>query len=82
MRPIPSRPMHAVVGYYVRVAKPNRPPDQTVGPTALRVSLDALAFVPYELRAPDDPPTVSTTEVVDAMLKVDTLRGPVWPPSG
>jgi len=70
--------LHAVDGYHVRVAKHNRPPDQTFGPAALRVSLDALAFVPYGLRAPDDPPTVGTTEVVDAMLKVDTLRGPVW----
>jgi glucoamylase len=69
---------HAIDGYYVRVTKPNRPPDQSVGPAALRVSLDALAFVRYGLRAPDDPRVVSTLKVVDATLKVDTPRGPAW----
>jgi glucoamylase len=85
---------HAVDGYYVRVAAPdradapspckgfvpikNRPPDQSVGPAALMVSLDALAFVRFGLRAPDDPRIVNTVKVVDATLKVDTPRGPVW----
>jgi glucoamylase len=85
---------HAVDGYYVRVAAPdradapspckgfvpikNRPPDQSVGPAALMVSLDALAFVRFGLRAPDDPRIVNTVKVVDATLRVDTPRGPVW----
>ena len=85
---------HGVDGYYVRVAVPdradaaspchgfvpikNRPPDQAVGPAALMVSLDALAFVRFGLRAPDDPRIVNTVRVVDATLKVDTPRGPVW----
>ena len=84
---------HAVDGYYVRVAAPdradaaspcqgfvpikNRPPDESVGPAALMVSLDALAFVRFGLRSPDDPRIVSTVKVVDAVLKVDTPRGPV-----
>jgi glucoamylase len=42
------------------------------------VSLDALAFVRFGLRAPDDPRIVNTVRVVDATLKVDTPRGPVW----
>ena len=42
------------------------------------VSLDALAFVRFGLRAPDDPRIVSTVKVVDATLKVDTPRGPAW----
>ena len=42
------------------------------------VSLDALAFVRFGLRAPDDPRIVNTVKVVDATLKVDTPRGPVW----
>ena len=58
---------HGVDGYYVRVAEPdradaaspcqgfvpikNRPPDQSSGPAALMVSLDALAFVRFGLRA-------------------------------
>jgi glucoamylase len=85
---------HAVDGYYVRVAVPdradaaspcqgfvpikNRPPDESVGPAALMVSLDALAFVRFGLRSPDDPRIVSTVKVVDAVLRVDTPRGPAW----
>ena len=69
---------HGVDGYYVRVAVPdradaaspchgfvpikNRPPDQAVGPAALMVSLDALAFVRFGLRAPDDPRIVNTVK--------------------
>jgi glucoamylase len=85
---------HGVAGYYVRVAEPdrgdapspclgcvpieNRAPDQSTGPTALMVSLDALAFVRFGLRAPDDPRILNTVKVIDATLKVDTPRGPVW----
>ena len=42
------------------------------------VSLDALAFVRFGLRAPDDPRIVNTVKVIDATLKVDTPRGPAW----
>lgn len=86
--------LHNVDGYYVRVAQPdhadasspchgfvpikNRPPDQVTGPAALIVSLDSLAFVRFGLRAPDDPRIVNTVKVIDAMLKVNTPRGPVW----
>jgi glucoamylase len=42
------------------------------------VSLDALAFVRFGLRAPDDPRILSTVKVIDATLKVETPRGPVW----
>jgi glucoamylase len=86
--------LHSVEGYYVRVAQPdhvdaaspchgfvpikNRPPDQATGPAALIVSLDALAFVRFGLRAPDDPRILSTVKVIDATLKVETPRGPVW----
>jgi glucoamylase len=85
---------HGVDGYYVRVAEPdradaaspchgfvpikNRPPDQSMGPSALMVSLDALAFVRFGLRAPDDPRIVNTIKVIDATLKVDTPHGPAW----
>jgi glucoamylase len=86
--------LHDVDGYYARVAPPdhgdaaspchgyvpikNRPPDQASGPAALMVSLDALAFVRFGLRAPDDPRILSTVKVIDATLKVETPRGPVW----
>ena len=62
---------HGVEGYYVRVAEPdradaaspcdgfvpikNRPPDQSTARAASMVSLDALAFVRFGLRAADDP---------------------------
>ncbi len=42
------------------------------------VSLDALAFVRFGLRAADDPRVVDTIKVIDATLKVETPRGPVW----
>ncbi|HTM03654.1 MAG TPA: glucan 1,4-alpha-glucosidase [Vicinamibacterales bacterium] len=85
---------YAVKGYYVRVAEPdradaaspchgfvpikNRPPDQSSAPAALMVSLDALAFVRFGLRAADDQRIVDTVTVIDATLKMDTPRGPVW----
>jgi glucoamylase len=86
--------LHGVEGYYVRVAQPDhadapsprrgfvpikhRPPDQSAGPAALMVSLDALAFVRFGLRAPDDPRVANTVTVIDATLKVDTPRGAAW----
>jgi glucoamylase len=42
------------------------------------VSLDALAFVRFGLRAADDPRILSTVKVIDATLKVETPRGPAW----
>ena len=86
--------LHDVEGYYARVAPPdhgdaaspcqgfvaikNRPPDEATGPAALMVSLDALAFVRFGLRAPNDPRILSTVKVIDATLKIETPRGPVW----
>ena len=85
---------HDVEGYYVRVAEPdradaaspchgfvpikNRPPGHSTAPAALMVSLDALAFVRFGLRAADDPRIVNTIKVIDAALRVQTPRGPVW----
>ena len=45
---------------------------------ALTVSPDALALVRFGLRAADDPRIVNTVKVIDALLKVDTPRGPSW----
>ena len=42
------------------------------------VSPDALALVRFGLRAADDPRVVNTVKVIDALLKVDTPRGPAW----
>jgi glucoamylase len=84
---------HGVDGYYVRVSEPDRAgaaspsdgfvpiknrPDQSTEPAATIVSLDALAFVRFGLRAPDDPRILSTVKVIDAELKVDTPHGPAW----
>ena len=86
--------LHEVDGYYVRIAEPdradaaspcqgfvpikNRPPARATGPAALMVSLDALAFVRFGLRAADDPRIVNTVKVIDATLRLDTPRGSVW----
>src|SRR5574339_734027 len=86
--------LHDVEGYYARVAPPDhgdaaspcqgfvpirkRPPDEATGPAALMVSLDALAFVRFGLRPPHDPRILSTVKVIDAALKIETPRGPVW----
>jgi glucoamylase len=85
---------HGVDGYYVRAAQPDsadaaspcdgfvpiktRPPDQMTGAPASIVSLDALAFVRFGLRAPDDPRIVSTLRIIDATLEIDTPDGPAW----
>jgi glucoamylase len=86
--------LHNVEGYYVRVAPPNRadaaspvqgpvpitnhPRGDATGQAALMVSLDALAFVRFGLRAADDPRILNTLKVIDATLKVKTPRGSVW----
>jgi glucoamylase len=83
-----------VDGYYVRVAEPdeadaasprdgfvpikNRPPSESSARAALTVSPDALAFVRFGLRAADDPRILNTVKVIDALLRVDTPRGPSW----
>jgi glucoamylase len=85
---------HDVDGYYARIAAPdqadaaspcegfvpikNRPPGQSTGPAGLLVSLDALAFVRFGLRDAHDPRILATVKVIDATLKVETPRGPVW----
>jgi glucoamylase len=86
--------LHHVDGYYARVAAPdhgdaaspsqgfvpikNRPPAEATGPAAPMVSLDALAFVRFGLRAAQDPRILNTIKIIDATLKVDTPCGPVW----
>jgi glucoamylase len=42
------------------------------------VSPDVWALVRYGLRAPDDERIRATTELIDATLRTDTPRGPVW----
>ena len=83
-----------VDGYYVRITPPdvadaaspaggfvpikNRPPGQSEEPASQIISPDALALVRFGLRAPDDPRIVRTGAVIDALLKIDTPRGPAW----
>ncbi|MBL0142479.1 MAG: glucan 1,4-alpha-glucosidase [Betaproteobacteria bacterium] len=83
-----------VNGYYVRVAPPevctvaspaegfvpikNRPPGEAVAPTEQILSPDALALVRFGLRAAGDPRIVDTVKVIDALLKLETPRGPAW----
>ncbi len=83
-----------VEGYYVRIAPPevadasspargfvpikNRPLDQSSAAASLIVSPDALALVRFGLRAADDLRIVNTVRVIDALLKTQTVTGPVW----
>jgi glucoamylase len=83
-----------VPGYYLRIAPPNdrgeptkyhggselwyRPPSDKHCPPARIVSADALAYVRFGLRAPNDPRIVNTLKVIDAVLKRETPYGPAW----
>ncbi|MEO6811127.1 MAG: glycoside hydrolase family 15 protein, partial [Isosphaeraceae bacterium] len=42
------------------------------------ISPDALAFVRYGMRRPDDPRILNTIKVIDAVNKVETPFGPCW----
>ena len=42
------------------------------------MSVDALALVRFGLRAADYPRILNTIRVIDAVLKVDTPKGPCW----
>ncbi|MEJ2698345.1 MAG: glycoside hydrolase family 15 protein, partial [Desulfuromonadales bacterium] len=83
-----------VAGYYVRIAPvrkdpgvsrmqqsipvKNVAPEQAESPACHLVSPDALALVRFGLRAADDPRILDTLKVIDALLKVETPRGPLW----
>jgi glucoamylase len=83
-----------VDGYYVRIAPPevadaasptsgfvpikNRPPGQSNEAASHIISPDALAYVRFGLRAANDPRIVNTVNVIDALLKVETPKGPAW----
>jgi glucoamylase len=83
-----------VEGYYVRIAPPeisdasspvggfvtikNRPPGQSILPSAEIVSPDALALVRFGLRAATDRRIVNTVKVIDSLLKVNMPYGPLW----
>ena len=83
-----------VEGYYLRIAPPDchglplkyngraelwyRPSDMSGLSPAEIVSPDALAYVRYGLRAADDPRIQNTVKVIDALLRVETPRGPAW----
>ncbi|MBX6311552.1 MAG: glucan 1,4-alpha-glucosidase [Isosphaeraceae bacterium] len=83
-----------VEGYYLRIAPGDRrgepakhdddmelwyrPGVEKDQPPARIVSPDALAYVRFGLRAPDDPRIINTIKVIDAILKVETPYGPAW----
>lgn len=83
-----------VEGYYVRIAPmdPDDGATSLDGTVILKnvpaaedhreavhlVSPDALAFVRFGLRSPDDPRIQDTAKVIDALLKVETSSGPAW----
>ncbi len=83
-----------VRGYYLRIAPPDdrgeparyrgdldfwyRPRGHRQKVPAHIVSPDALAYVRFGLRTPDDPRMIETARVVDMVLKVETPFGPCW----
>lgn len=85
---------HGVDGYYVRIspAEPfedchsknkqiiikNRPEGQNIALHTEIVSVDALAFVRFGLRSASDPRILNTVKVIDALLKTETSKGPIW----
>ncbi len=80
-----------VDGYYVRVV-PDDAPDpaqekvmvknvplgQNILPSSQLICPDALAFVRFGLRGADDPRIVNTVKIIDALLKTEAPKGPVW----
>ena len=83
-----------VDGYYVRnlpneaignsdskcslVLVKNRLPEESLIRAVDLVSVDALALVRFGLRAADDPRILNTVSVIDAYLRTQTAKGPVW----
>ncbi len=83
-----------VAGYYIRVAAPdtadgpspatgfvpikNRSPDFPAAIAQQIVSPDALALVRFGLRDALDPRIVDTVKTIDALLALETPRGPVF----
>jgi glucoamylase len=82
-----------VRGYYVRVAPPEALDDRAAlhaplpirnradgaaPPASAQVALDFLQLVRFGLRTADDARIRDTIKVVDALLRTDTPKGPVW----
>ncbi len=90
----PLARQYGVDGYYVRIGAVdagdapspsqgfvpirNRPPDQSKWRASDIVSPDALALVRFGLRDANDPRILNTVKLIDALLKLDTPRGPSW----
>lgn len=56
----------------------NRPEGQNYYPYTEIVSVDALSLVRMGLRRADDPHILNTIQAIDHLLKIETVRGPVW----
>lgn len=81
-------------GYYARILPPESVEPAAPGQPAVRlredsktkdglpaaevVSVDALALVRFGLRAADDPRILNTLTAIDATLRLETDRGPIW----
>jgi glucoamylase len=85
---------YGVAGYYIRIAPveseesvsrfrgsvpvKNVAPDRASSPASHLVSPDALALVRFGLRTATDGRILDTVKVIDALLKMETPRGPAW----
>ncbi|MGW8229391.1 MAG: glycoside hydrolase family 15 protein, partial [Gammaproteobacteria bacterium] len=84
---------HQVPGYYVRESPvqtlqdtsalarvlpiKNRQTDPGI-PAVEQIGVDFLQLVRFGLRSADDPLIISTLQITDALLKVETPSGPSW----
>lgn len=84
----------SIDGYYVRIAPAevadgssplhgfvpikNRPVGSNLEQADHIISPDALALARFGLRDANDPRICNTVQAIDALLKVDTPRGPAW----
>ncbi|HVX61114.1 MAG TPA: glycoside hydrolase family 15 protein [Pirellulales bacterium] len=94
VRDTPLARKAGVEGYYMRIAPPDaagqpvkyhgrselwyRPSRDQDRPPEEIISVDALAYVRFGLRAPDDPRIINTVKAIDAELRTETPFGPCW----
>ncbi|MCM0083152.1 glucan 1,4-alpha-glucosidase [Geomonas sp. Red32] len=78
VRITPADTEEPVSRFLERVMVKNVPDGSGMLPANHLVSPDALALVRFGLREADDPRIAGTIKVIDALLKFDTPKGPLW----
>ncbi|EFB40915.1 MULTISPECIES: glycoside hydrolase family 15 protein [Parachlamydia] len=75
----------APISYYLQslpenkqVVIRNRPVEESLANYDDIVGVDALALVRFGLRSANDPRILNTVKAIDALLRTETSKGPVW----